>query len=212
MADVKTEAPAGAPPRPRGAGAPEFGPKRRLTSGGLVALVVKVVLLGIIDALAVFGLYVLIGKGDWVAAALLLAVVGLVNYIYLRPGVLPAKYLTPGLFFLAIFQVFVIFYTGYISFTNYGDSHNSTKEDAIAQIVRTSQERVPDSPTYAVEVYKQADQFGMLVAEPGGGTAFGTNEQPLDDASSAPDGWEKLNLNQVLRFQDEVLALNVQVS
>lgn len=211
MADVKTEAPPAKPKRPKG-GTSEFGPQRKLTSGGILALVIKVVLLGIIDALAVFGLYVLIGKGDWVAAALLVAVVGLINYIYLKPGVLPAKYLTPGLFFLALFQVFVIFYTGYISFTNYGDAHNSTKEDAIAQIVRTSQERVPDSPAYAVEIYKQADQFGMLVAEPGGTTAFGTNEQPLEDASSAPDGWDKLNLNQVLRFQDEVLALNVQVS
>src|SRR5688572_7573878 len=92
MADVTTEAPpANTPPkRPRG-GAPEFGPQRKLTSGGILALVIKVVLLGMIDALAVFGLYVLIGKGDWVAAALLVAVVGLVNYIYLKPGVLPAK-------------------------------------------------------------------------------------------------------------------------
>ncbi|TDN91912.1 ABC transporter permease subunit [Microbacterium sp. BK668] len=212
MADVKTETPTGAPPRRRGVEDPGFGPKRRLTSGGIVALVVKVVLLGIIDALAVFGLYVLIGKGDWVAAAVLLAVVALVNYIYLRPGILPGKYLTPGLFFLAIFQVFVIFYTGYISFTNYGDQHNSTKEDAVSQIIRTSQERVPDSPAYAVEIYRQADQYGMFVSEPGGDTAFGTNEQPLEEASGAPDGWERLNLNQILRFQDEVLALNVQVT
>ncbi|WP_127473022.1 ABC transporter permease subunit [Microbacterium sulfonylureivorans] len=213
MADVKTEASsASTPPKRRRGGQPEFGPKRPLTSGGILALVIKVVLLGIIDALAVFGLYVLVGKGDWVAAAVLVAVVALVNYIYLKPGVLPAKYLTPGLFFLAVFQVFVIFYTGYISFTNYGDAHNSTKEDAIAQIVRTSQERVPDSPSYAVEIYRQADQYGMLVAEPGGGTAFGTNEQPLEDATSAPDGWERLDLNQVLRFQDEVLALTVPVS
>jgi arabinogalactan oligomer/maltooligosaccharide transport system permease protein len=213
MADVKTEAPpAKRTPKGRRTDTSGFGSKRPLTGGGLVALLVKVVLLGIIDALAVFGLYILIGKGDWVAAALLVAVVGLVNYIYLKPGVLPAKYLTPGLFFLAIFQVFVIFYTGYISFTNYGDAHNSTKEDAIAQIVRTSQERVPESPTYAVEIYRQADDFGMLVAEPGGTTAFGTTEQPLEEASSAPDGWEQLNLNQILRFQDEVLALNVPVS
>lgn len=212
MAEVKTAAPKATAPPSRWGDDPFHTPSRRITSGGLVALAVKVILLGIIDALTVFGVWVLIAKGDWIAAAALALVVIGVNYIYLRAGLLPGKYLTPGLVFLAIFQIFVIIYTGFIAFTNAGDAHNSTKEDAVAQIVRTSQERVPDSPTYTVEVYKQADQFGLLVAEPGGGTAFGTNEQPLEDASSAPDGWEKLNLSQVIRFQDEVLALNVQVS
>jgi arabinogalactan oligomer/maltooligosaccharide transport system permease protein len=211
MADVKTAAPKNAASR-RGGDDPFRLPTRRLTAGGILALVVKITLLGIIDALAVFGVWVLIAKGDWIAAVVFALVVIGVNYIYLRAGLLPGKYLTPGLAFLAVFQVFVIVYTGYIAFTNAGDQHNSTKEDAIAQIVRTSQDRVPDSPEYTVEVYKQADQYGLLVAEPGGDTSFGTNEQPLQEADGAPGGWEQLNLNQIIRFQDEVLALNVPVS
>ncbi|GAA0483598.1 ABC transporter permease subunit [Microbacterium aurantiacum] len=191
---------------------PFHTPSRRLTSGGILALVVKVVLLGVIDALTVFAVWVLIATGDWVAAGILTLVVIAVNVIYLRPGLLPGKYLTPGLAFLAIFQVFVIFYTGYIAFTNAGDQHNSTKDDAVAQIISTSQARVPDSPEYTVQVLRQADQFGLLVAEPGGTLAFGTNEQPLEDVTAAPSGWDELNLNQVIRFQDEVLALNVPVS
>ncbi|QIG39763.1 ABC transporter permease subunit [Microbacterium sp. 4R-513] len=212
MADVKS-AETKAPAAPSAWGDDPFHkPQRRLTSGGLVALLVKVVLLAIIDALTIFAVWVLVAKGDWIAAIVLALVVIGVNFIYIRPGLLPGKYLTPGLAFLAVFQVFVIIYTGYIAFTNAGDQHNSTKEDAIAQIVRTSQERVPDSPEYTVEVYKQADQFGLLVAEPGGDTAFGTSDQALEEASSAPDGWEKLNLSQIVRFQDEILAINVPVS
>src|SRR6478735_6802119 len=208
MADVKSAEKKA--PAPGAWGGDRFSPpQRRLTSGGIVALVVKVVLLAVIDALTVFAVWVLVAKGDWIAAVVLGLVVIGVNVIYLRPGLLPGKYLTPGLTFLAVFQVFVIIYTGYIAFTNAGDQHNSTKEDAIAQIVRTSQERVPDSPQYTVEVYKQADQFGLLVAEPGGTTSFGTTDQPLEDAASAPSGWEKLNLSQIVRFQDEILAVNV---
>ena len=37
-------------------------------------------------------------------AAIVLAVTLLVNWINLSPGLLPAKYLTPGLIFLGIFQ------------------------------------------------------------------------------------------------------------
>src|SRR5690349_9571441 len=101
MADVKS-AERGAAAKPGSWGDDPFHtPKRRLTSGGIVALVVKVVLLGIIDALTVFGVWVLIGNGDWIAAIVLALVVIGVNYVYLRPGLLPGKYLTPGLAFLA---------------------------------------------------------------------------------------------------------------
>jgi arabinogalactan oligomer/maltooligosaccharide transport system permease protein len=196
----------------RSASTPFSAPTRKLTAGGIFALVVKVVLLAAIDALTVFAVWVLIGNGEWPAALALGLIVAGVNYIYLRPGFLPGKYLTPGLVFLAVFQIFVIIYTGYIAFTNAGDQHNSTKEDAIAQIVRTSLDRVPDSPEYTVQVLKNGADFALLVAEPGGTIAFGTNEQPLEEVAGAPDGWNELNLNQVIRFQDEVLALDIPIS
>lgn len=112
----------------------------------MVALLTKIVLLGIIDAVAVLAVYLLIAGEQWVSLAVVVVAVALVNVIYLKPGLLPGKYLTPGLFFLAVFQIFVIAYTGLIAFTNAGDAHNSTKDDAIAQIVSTSQARLPDSP------------------------------------------------------------------
>lgn len=212
MSDVQSTTPSRAL---RGSGrhdAPLPPPRARLTSGGLLALAVKVVLLGIIDALTVFAVFVLAAKSEWITAAVLAVVVAGVNVIYLRRGLLPGKYLTPGLVFLAIFQVFVIVYTGYISFTNAGDQHNSTKEDAVAQIVRTSQDRVPDSPEYQVQVYRDGDRFGLFVTEPGGTTGWGTDDQPLEDAASAPAGWSALTLNQIIRDQDRILAVNVPIS
>lgn len=192
---------------------PVDGPKRPPTgSGGMFALLVKIVLLGIVDAAAVYAVFVLFVKDQWFAAIVVVAVVGLVNVIYLKPGLLPAKYLTPGLAFLAVFQIFVVLYTGYIAFTNYGDAHNSTKEDAVAQIIRTSQTRVPDSPQYAVQVLRQGDRFGLLVSEPGAGLSFGTDEEPLESVQAAPDGWDELSLNSIVRFQDEILALSIPIS
>lgn len=190
----------------------EFSPMRSRNSGGMVALLVKIVLLGIIDAVAVLAVYVLIGKEQWIALGVVVTLVALINLIYLKPGLLPGKYLAPGLVFLAIFQVFVIVYTGFIAFTNAGDAHNSTKQDAITQIVSTSQSRVPDSPAYTVQVLRQGDAFGLLVAEPGGGLAFGTTDEPLETVTAAPGGWEELNLSQVIKNQDEILALRVPVS
>ena len=57
------------------------------TPGGIVALLIKVLLLGIIDAVAVVAVYVLISKEQWIALAVFVVLVALVNLIYLaRPA------------------------------------------------------------------------------------------------------------------------------
>ncbi|MEJ3405448.1 ABC transporter permease subunit [Rathayibacter sp. YIM 133350] len=216
-----TQKPALAPAPKRARAEGSAPPPPRGSRGGMLALVIKVVLLGLLDAAVVFALFVLAVKEQWLTAVVVAAVAILINVIYLKRGLLPAKYLTPGLIFLAVFQIFVVVYTGYIAFTNYGDQHNGSKEDAVAQIIRTSQERVPDSPQYTVSIVRQGDTFGMLVADPDGDVEFGTNDTPLKKVDSelnglgAPkgiDGWDTLNLNQVVRYQDQVLALSVPIS
>ncbi|HEX9087093.1 MAG TPA: maltose ABC transporter permease, partial [Arthrobacter sp.] len=119
--------PGGRPAGP-GQGRRRFGPD---TTRGTVA---KIVLLGLVDALAVYVLMMLFLSESWGALAVSSAVVLVINWIYLRKGGLPAKYLAPGVLFLLVFQVFVVLFSGYIAFTNYGDGHNSTKDDAIAAI------------------------------------------------------------------------------
>jgi len=187
--------------------------------GGILALVIKIVLLGLVDAFGVFAIFVLFSKEQWLMLALSVAILAIINWIYLVPGNLPGKYLTPGLFFLAIFQVFVVIFTGYIAFTNYGDGHNSDKDDAVASIISVAQKRVPDSNQYAVAVVKQGETFGLLVTAPDGTVQLGTNEEPLAPVTDADldstgratglPGWESLQLGDIVRNQDEILALSV---
>ncbi|KFF59349.1 maltose ABC transporter permease, partial [Cryobacterium sp. MLB-32] len=88
-------------------------------SGGVRAILTKIVLLGIVDAMAVYALFMLLAKQQWLVFGLVLVVTLVVNWIYFSPGKLPAKYLTPGLIFLIVFQIFAVGYTAYIGFTNY---------------------------------------------------------------------------------------------
>lgn len=87
---------------------------------------VKIVCLGIIDAMGIYAILVLIGSG-FLVPLLIAAAILLINVIYLKPGLLPAKYLTPGLVFLFVFQIFVVLFCIYIAFTNYGSGHVSTE-------------------------------------------------------------------------------------
>jgi arabinogalactan oligomer/maltooligosaccharide transport system permease protein len=120
--------------------------------GSMRTLIVKIVLLGILDAVMVYALFVLLMAENWVWFGLAAIALVVLNWIYLSRRRLPGKYLAPGLVFLLLFQVFVVLYSAYIAFTNFGDGHNGTKDAAIAAIVEKSLVRVEDSPTYAVTV------------------------------------------------------------
>jgi len=119
-------------------------------SGHIGWMLVKILLLAVVDAIALYAAFVLFGQQEWLVLGLVVAVTVLVNYIYFSRKRVPAKYLTPGIIFLVIFQVFTLLYTGYIGFTNYGTGHNGTKDQAISSLLASAQERVEDSATYPV--------------------------------------------------------------
>lgn len=193
-------------------------PRRSSVTG----LIVKIVLLGLVDAFGVQALFTLFLQEQWALFGLALVILAAINYVYLVPGALPAKYLTPGLFFLAIFQVFVVIFTGYIAFTNYSDGHNSDKDDAILSIVQVAQKRVPDSPQYQVSVLRQGEDYFLLVTDPDGAVQLGGNDDPLHEVDNAEtdftgratglDGYETMQLGDIVANQDAVLALSVPFS
>lgn len=162
MSEVQSEAPIAKVKR-RHRGALNDGGKPRL-----YGVLIKILLLGILDAAMLFAIMVLIANEDFLFAGVVTVVTVVVNVIYLRPrGGLPAKYLTPGLIFLAIFQIYVVIYSGYIAFTNYGTMNNSDKPDAINALLLNGQTRVADANVYPLNVVLDAeDRLNLLVTVP----------------------------------------------
>lgn len=188
----------------------------------LKGTLVKVVLLGLVDAFAVYVLMMLFISESWPVLVVAALVTLSINWIYLRKGGLPAKYLAPGVFFLIIFQVFVVLYSGYIAFTNYGDGHNSSKDDAIAAIQMTAQKRVPDSPAFRTSVLEQDNKLFLLFTNPDGTVSIGSATKPLTavtgetldgtgKAVSLP-GYDTLNFAQIVANQTDILKISVPVS
>jgi arabinogalactan oligomer/maltooligosaccharide transport system permease protein len=188
---------------------------------GWKAWVFKIVALAVIDAAALYAIMVLAGTGQWVVAAIVALITVGVNIVYLAPGLLPLKYLTPGLIFLLIFQIFVVLYTVYIAFTNYGSGHNSTKDDAINALLLQSQARVEDSATYPITVVEQNGVFSLLVTDPETGDAeVGTTEVPLEPVDAefsgekaiSAEGYTTLEFGEVIANQSAIGALAVPIS
>ncbi|MDQ0754194.1 ABC transporter permease subunit [Arthrobacter sp. B3I4] len=218
--------PAAAPPARNAGPSATGGPAGRLRGphrqDGTKGTIAKIVLLGLVDALAVYVLMMLFLSQSWAALAISAVVVLAINWIYLRKGGLPAKYLAPGVLFLLVFQVFVVLFSGYIAFTNYGDGHNSTKEDAVAAIQLTAQKRVPDSPAYKAAVLAKDNSFYLLFTDPAGKVSLGSTDTPLEEVTGAGKdstgkanalaGYRTLNFQEIVANQQSILGITVPVS
>jgi arabinogalactan oligomer/maltooligosaccharide transport system permease protein len=153
---AQTQAPVepGAPSR---AGAQPPGPRGRPGSTTTTGMLVKIALLGLVLAIAIFGAFPLIEQRQWVGLALLVGVTAVIFWVYLSPRRIPAKYLIPGTLFLLAFQVFPVLYTMSTAFTNFGDAHRGSKEDAIQAIEGASITKVEGSTDYRLAVATEGD-------------------------------------------------------
>lgn len=190
-------------------------------SAGPAAILAKIVLLAIVDALALFAVWVLAGHQEWLVLGIVVAVAVIVNWVYFSRRRIAAKYLLPGVVLLCVFQLFVLVYTGYVAFTNYGTGHNGSKAQAVSSLMASSLERVADSATYPVSVVERAGEIGLLVTDPDGEAAVGTATTPLalvdgatfeDDRAIAAPGWTTLSFAQVIQRTEEIVALAVPIS
>ncbi|MDR2256768.1 MAG: ABC transporter permease subunit [Arthrobacter sp.] len=207
---------------PSGTPAPTARPERRRRGDrvgpSLGPFILKLVLVGLFDALVLLLLMLLLGKREWTIFGVVLVAAAAINVIYLKKGALPAKYLTPGVVFLLIFQIFTLVYTCYVAFTNYSSGHVLSKPEAVQALLSQNQTRVPDSPAYPLTVVSKGSELGFLVVDPVTGQAqLGTESRPLTDVQAeitdgkavSTDGWQSLTFAEILAKQNEIFSLVV---
>lgn len=182
--------------------------------------VIKLVLMALVDAFGVFVLIAAYFASHWGIFFAMLALLIAANWVYFSGRTLPLKYILPGLAFLLVFQIYTIFYTFYVSFTNYGDGHNVTKEVAVQQLLLKNDKRVPDSPTYPLVILDRGTELGFAVIDDGV-VEVGSAEDPLTPESGATvvdgkitevPGWEIMTSAEMNKRQVEVTELRVPIS
>jgi ABC-type sugar transport system permease subunit len=171
-------------PAPRG-GSGAVPPRAR-DPGTATGWITKIVLLGLVDALAVTGLLIAWEQEAWgYVGVLAVTLVGL-NVVYLPRRYVPMKFLLPGLFFLAAFGVYPVLYTAYASTTNYGTGFVLSKSQAIDQIQSQSMGRTEGATAYDATPLRGPDGTfaGYGLYDPETEELFlGTTEglEPLDE-------------------------------
>ena len=139
--------------------------------------------------------------------------------VYATRRSVPLKYLLPGLLLLLGLQIWPIVMTVSTAFTNYGDGHALSKEDATNAIIAQSVQQVPDSPRYKLSVAikeggdKATAPLSFLLTAPDGktsvGDAKGLTDLPADGVQktdsgkiTAAPGWTILNAREVNARKD----------
>jgi len=181
---------------------------------------VKIALMAVVNALGVFGVLAAWREGHLGILASMVALVAVADWVYFSRRTLPLKYVLPGLAFLLVYQVYVVGYTGWVAFTNYGDGHNSTKEHAVEALLIQNERRVEGSATYVLTVVERGGELGFAIVEDGD-VLVGTAEQPfgVEDGASVDDGRVTevpgatvLSRQEILARQSEVTNLRVALS
>ena len=186
---------------------------------GSVGLAIKVALLCLSNAIAVWALYVLGTHHRWPALVVLAAATLLIDWVYLVPRsyTLPAKFLLPGTVFLVGFQIIPILFTIDVAFSNYSTGHILTQGQAISAIKINSLEPPANGRQY--DIAPARDSSGRLVLimrdETGGkvyvGTTSGLKELPRSDVTIGPTGQPSAAKGYTLIKGGELFTLDSQL-
>ena len=141
----------------------------------------KLSIMAAINAIGIFVAYMAFAVESWVIVASSIVILVVANWIYFSRKMIPGKYMFPGLLFLTVFQIFVMGYTAYIAFTNYGSGHVSSQENAANVILAQNELYVPGSPSFTITPAHNGEEWGIATTDTETGQVlFGTESQPLE--------------------------------
>ena len=103
--------------------------------GPIFSRLIQFILLVALDIGTVWFLIKLADLGYFPLAAAVLIIAIFVNVVLLRKKAYPIRWMLVGLVFMGLFTIYPIVFTVWVAFTNYGESHLITKQQAIDQIL-----------------------------------------------------------------------------
>lgn len=195
---------------------------KQLYDGGTPSLrgtIIKIVLLALLDALTIFVAFVLFMREQWLPVAIAIIGMLIVNWLYLRRGGLPAKYLAPGVILLIAFQVYVLFFSAYTAFTNYGSYHNGDQNLAVSAIKAAGFGPVEGAPQYDVKlVQDDKGRYNFMLTDAVNGKVFvGGRAVTLTEVPACSQAISEVIANNATTVAEadckiEILADNIAIA
>ncbi|HNQ06781.1 MAG TPA: ABC transporter permease subunit [Tetrasphaera sp.] len=155
----------------------------------LYAHILKWGLLALATLAALYVVQKLIAQGSWFGVVITAFILTCILAVYATRRAVPMKYLLPGLILLVTLQIWPIVYTVATAFTNYGQGHVLSKDEATTQSIAQSVQQVAGSPRYklSIAVPEGADpmtgDLNFLLIDPDGKYLVGNKDGVKDLAT-----------------------------
>ena len=175
------------------------------------ALLLKIMLLGALNAFTVWCVPILISHKTWFFAIYFVISTLVLDFIFLSKKRIAPKYIVPGVVLLLMFQVYPALFTGYVAFTNYSNGHFLDKETAIEVMVSNSFAPVGDTSNYMQVVRDNTTQKIALVIQDSNGYGVGSRDGysalPNSDLTLTTDGKVQSVKGYTTLTEDEVFNI-----
>ena len=155
-----------------------------MRSQSVLGLTFKIVSLGIIDSIGIWGAVSLAFQSSYTLLTLLILGVGTLNVVILSKRAYPLRYLLPGLVFLAAMVVYPLLNTFYVSFTNL-QTGNLLSKDTVLHLLDERYYLPEDSSVFDYSAFSDdADALALaLTASDGKVWIYETEELREADRS-----------------------------
>ncbi|MBN2001927.1 MAG: ABC transporter permease subunit [Anaerolineae bacterium] len=139
----------------------------------------RFVLLIVGDVAIIWFLGKLVALGYYPLAITILIIALFVNFVLVRQRAYPLRWMVFGLVLMALFTIYPILFTIWVSSTNYGEGHLITKEQALAQILKAKY--LPESgKAYSWTAFKSTEgDYALWVIDADGNGYLAKVGEPL---------------------------------
>ncbi|MEZ4647100.1 MAG: ABC transporter permease subunit [Chloroflexota bacterium] len=137
-----------------------------------------------VTAFIIFAIWLmsrLLADGVYPLASVIGAVTLFFGMVFLRPRLQAFRWMSLGIALSILFTLYPIVYTFYIAFTNMGDGHFLTEQQAINRLEKVTY--LPESgETFAYAAYQSADgDVALWLLPPSGAGFFATQDELITD-------------------------------
>jgi arabinogalactan oligomer / maltooligosaccharide transport system permease protein len=181
---------------------------RQLASKVVMPRLLRLALLVVIDAIVIWLITRSLSLGYYPLIAMILIVAIFVNYVLLRQQAYPLRWMVIGLVIMALFTIYPIFFTFWVSFTNYGESHLITKTQAVDQILKAKY--LPETGlSYTWTAFKTPDGvYALWLKSPDGNGYLAFVGKPLAQPKPGEMGVGELDEKGIPKTIDGYQRLN----
>ena len=182
------------------------------SSAPVLPKLVRLAFLILVDGSVVWFLNRLVSLGYLPFALAVLIIAIFVNIVLLRREAYPVRWMVIGLVLMALFTIYPILFTIWVSFTNYGEGHLITQELAIDQILK--EKYLPETgKAYNWTAFKSQDgDYALWLIDPDGNGYLAKPGEPLTQPQPGEAGVGELDSKGIPETIEGYKKLNAIVA